>query len=30
VGADDPHFQAYLFGRDAAVRPGVFSYCWEG
>jgi putative acetyltransferase len=30
VRADDPHFQAYLLGRDTAVRPGVFSYCWEG
>ena len=30
VRADDPHFQAYVLGRDTAVRPGVFSYCWEG
>jgi putative acetyltransferase len=29
VGAGDPHFQAYVLGRDTTVRPGVFSYCWE-
>jgi putative acetyltransferase len=29
VRAGDPHFQACVLGRDTAVRPGVFSYCWE-